>query len=75
MRIYRDGQLLEYESLPEDEQIVVSGPLDFNVTLSEWFLWRSPGEHKQRGKNIVLTFLAQTKSSQGSIWAYWHMQK
>ena len=38
MRSYRDGQLLECESLPEDEQIVVSDPLNFNVTLLEWFL-------------------------------------
>lgn len=38
MRSYRDGQLFECESLPENEQIVVSGPPDFNVILSEWFL-------------------------------------
>lgn len=38
MRIYRTGELLEWKSLPENEQIVMSGLLDANITLLELFL-------------------------------------
>lgn len=36
----------------------LSGPLNFNITLSEQFLlWSSPWELKDKGQKIVLIFL------------------
>lgn len=46
----------------------MSDLLSFSVTLLEWFLLqRSPGEHKGRGENIMVMFLAQNKSSKGLL--------